>query len=298
MTTKIQHISGASFSLSSPSPSFTTFSSENIADIAARVIKELNLSHDDPFDDDFYSDFALNDASQDTHQNDTVEKENEQQQEEEIKSSEDEESEFEFAILSGEDNSSSISADEIFSNGKIKPMFHVFNTDLIYGYGYEYDYKNGAPPQTLGLPLRKLLQESQNGNGNSSSQAHDLNGIPSGTFCVWTPNKKEEVMKMRKKSKSTGSSKRWRIKDLLYRSNSDGKDSFVFLSPPNNQNHNHNSNHNHNRNRKTINGNYNLDLKKKSGFHGEKKKSYLPYRQDLVGLFANVNGISRTVRPF
>ncbi|XP_057517051.1 uncharacterized protein LOC130798179 [Amaranthus tricolor] len=263
MTTKIQQISGASFSLSSQSPSFTAFSSENIADIAARVIKELNLSHDDPFDDDFYSNFALNDASQDTQQNDTVEKENE---EEEIKNSEDEESEFEFAILSGEDNSPPISADEIFSNGKIKPMFHVFNTDLIYGYGrYEYDYKNGASPQTLGLPLRKLLQESQNGNGKSSSQADDLNGVPSGTFCVWTPRKKGEVMKMRKRSKSTGSSKRWRIKDLL----------------------------------KTINGNDHRDeKKKKGGFHGEKKKSYLPYRQDLVGLFANVNGISRTVRPF
>ena len=181
-------------------------------------------------------------------------------------------------------------------------MFHVFNTDLIYGYGrYEYDYKNGASPQTLGLPLRKLLQESQNGNGKSSSQADDLNGVPSGTFCVWTPRKKGEVMKMRKRSKSTGSSKRWRIKDLLYRSNSDGKDSFVFLSPPNNQNHNHNRNHNHNHNgnRKTINGNDHRDeKKKKGGFHGEKKKSYLPYRQDLVGLFANVNGISRTVRPF
>ncbi|XP_057519486.1 uncharacterized protein LOC130800138 [Amaranthus tricolor] len=306
-----QIVSGASFSLSSQSPSFTTFSSENIADVAARVVKELNLSYDDPYDDDFYSDFSYDDAFQDTHQYDTVQKKEEQQEQREDKNSDDEdvESEFEFVVLCGEDNSSPISADEIFSDGKIKPLFPVFNTDLIYGYGY--DYQNGSglddPPQKIRLPLRKLFEESRNGNGNgtvscSSSEGDDLEGIPEGTYCVWTPKKKEEVIEMRKKSKSTGngSSKRWRFRDLLYRSNSDGKDTFVFLTPSNDQNKNEN--------RKANNGNGNGKRKekimrvggnkKKSGCDVEKKKSYLPYRQDLVGFFANVNGISRTVRPF
>ncbi|KAK9697746.1 hypothetical protein RND81_08G058500 [Saponaria officinalis] len=54
--------SGASSSLSSTSPSFTTDSSETLADIAARVLHELNLSLNDLYDDDFY-DFSH-------HQND------------------------------------------------------------------------------------------------------------------------------------------------------------------------------------------------------------------------------------
>ncbi|CAO2826381.1 unnamed protein product [Amaranthus hypochondriacus] len=320
MTTRTdQIVSGASFSLSSQSPSFTTFSSENIADVAARVVKELNLSYDDPYDDDFYSNFSLNDASQDTHQYDTVQKK-EEQREDKNSDDEDVESEFEFAVLCGEDNSSPISADEIFSDGKIKPLFPVFNTDLIDGYGY--DYQNGSglddPPETIRLPLRKLFEESRNGNGTvscSSSEGDDLEGIPEGTYCVWTPKKKEEVMEMRKKSKSTGtgSSKRWRFRDLLYRSNSDGKDTFVFLTPSNiveNQNENRKANNGNGKRKEKImrvgagagagasagtgaGGN-----KKKSGCDVEKKKSYLPYRQDLVGFFANVNGISRTVRPF
>jgi hypothetical protein len=31
---------------------------------------------------------------------------------------------------------------------------------------------------------------------------------------------------------------------------------------------------------------------------GEKRKSYLPYRQDLVGFFANVNAYGKTFPPF
>ncbi|KMT10589.1 hypothetical protein BVRB_5g117100 [Beta vulgaris subsp. vulgaris] len=320
-------ISGASISLSSESPSFSTYSSENIADIAARVVKELNLSENDTYDDDFYSSITLNDAFQPSSLNDAVEPSNDDKtnqnddeedddddKDEEEGTDSDDESEFEFAIL----NSSPISADEIFDNGQIKPMFPIFNTDLVYGYNNQNDAVSNHPPTTIRLQLRKLLEERENSNSNSngtvsssSSEADDLEGVPPGTYCVWAPKKKEEEkLMMKKKSKSTGSSKRWRFKDLLYtRSNSDGKDTFVFLTPSihhktigvggadlkrrekmvKKSNGMINDYNNSNSNSNNISKNKNKD---------KNKKSYLPYRRDLVGFFANVNGISRTVRPF
>ncbi|KNA25044.1 hypothetical protein SOVF_010220 [Spinacia oleracea] len=304
---------GASFSLASESPSFTSYSSENIADIAARVLKELNLSHDDPFDDDFYSSDAFNAAVDDTPQpplvNDTARPQNDNQtndsddDDKDIEEHSDDESEFEFAILTGEDNSSPISADEMFDNGQIKPMFPVFNTDLIYG------YTSDLPQTTVRLPLRKLLEERESGSGNgaascSSSEADDLEGVPPGTYCVWTPKKKEEELMMKKKSKSTGSSRRWRFRDLLHRSNSDGKDTFVFLAPSIHHKTmgiggsggvGGSSGGGDGKRREKV---VTVGGKKKGGAVASKNKTYLPYRQDLVGFFANVNGISRTVRPF
>ncbi|KAL2936048.1 Replicase polyprotein 1a [Bienertia sinuspersici] len=303
----MEPMKSASLTLSPNSPSFATFSSENIADVAARVVKELNLSHEDPYDDEFYSSLCSNDAfckndndgeiirKSGNEDEDKIKDKDEDEDEEE----EDEESEFEFAVLGGEDNSSPISADEIFSNGQIKPMFPIFNTDLVYG--YRGATRNDGVSRKLFEERESSSSRSRNdGVSCSSSEADDLEGVPPGTYCVWTPKKKEEVMMMKKKSKSTGSSKRWRFRDLLYRSNSDGKDTFVFLtpSPPNNNNNN-----------KVTAGKKLVTIggKKKSGVNGNgnggnanggRKKSYLPYRQDLVGFFANVNGISRTVRPF
>ncbi|CAI0411330.1 unnamed protein product [Linum tenue] len=82
------------------------------------------------------------------------------------------------------------------------------------------------------------------GDGSDTDSSEELEGLPGGTYCVWNPKKgpdddsggrKEELEtapEIRKKSKSTGyDSKRWKFRDLLYRSHSDGKDSFVFLAP-------------------------------------------------------------------
>ncbi|CAN1320580.1 hypothetical protein LINPERPRIM_LOCUS31753 [Linum perenne] len=38
--------------------------------------------------------------------------------------------------------------------------------------------------------------------------------------------------------------------------------------------------------------------KSKALKEGEKRKSYLPYRQDIIGFFSIVNGYSRTFTPF
>ncbi|KAJ8427334.1 hypothetical protein Cgig2_030599 [Carnegiea gigantea] len=291
---EIHHGVSAS-SLSVPSPTFTSYSSENLGDIAARVVGELNLSIADPYDDDFYASLHQNDAVEQGHNHlDEVEEEVVVEEEDD-----DDGSEFEFAVLCREDDSSPISADEIFSNGQIRPMFPIFNTDLVFGGGEEnYDVSQDPPERTIRLPLRKLLTKERENNAAScsSSEADELDGIPPGTYCVWTANpKKKENDIIGKKSHSTGScSKRFRIRDLLYRSNSDGKDTFVFLTPSNHRHRHHHNGGGDQKRREKLPPSSAAAKKKGAGGGGNlevKKKSYLPYRRDLVG-------ISRTVRPF
>ncbi|KAK4375653.1 hypothetical protein RND71_006330 [Anisodus tanguticus] len=111
-----------------------------------------------------------------------------------------EDDDFEFAfVTTGSDQFSSISADEIFYN----------------------------------VPLRKLFIEDR--EIASSSEGDDLDGIPPGTYCVWKPRAAEEspTDQRCKKSNSTGSSsKRWKLRDFLHQSNSDSKETFVYLTTP------------------------------------------------------------------
>ncbi|KAL9227453.1 hypothetical protein vseg_003139 [Gypsophila vaccaria] len=294
--------SGASSSLSTLSPSFNSYSSENIADIAARVIHELNISHEDHYVDDFYPSIPQHDAVLPDNDDDN------NNNNEDDDDDDDEESEFEFAVLCGEDTSSPISADEIFYNGQIKAVYPVF------GYNNKRNNNDAAletKAASLRLPLRKLMsQDRERGNdsvssatSSSSEDAAELEGVPPETYCVWAPpattNTLEEIT-MKKKSNSTGttsSSKRWRFKDLLHRSHSDGKDTFVFLTPA--QNNTSTSKEKV----AAVNGKFSYygggkkteDVKMvKKG----KKKSYLQYTPDVVGFFGNVNGINRTIRPF
>lgn len=118
----------ASFSASShnhnhvsPSPSFSSYSSETLAEIAARVIDELRW---DPHSDEDALYQPWENDNKLTTQNDDSTKQNDNE--------EDEDSEFEFAVVSTDStNFSVVSADDIFYNGQIKPLYYpVF--DQIY----------------------------------------------------------------------------------------------------------------------------------------------------------------------
>lgn len=185
-----------------------------------------------------------------------------------------------------------------------QPIFPVFNRDLLLNDVSYESYVKGSKSEdvdgSIRIPLRDLFQE----DGESET-------IPPGTYCVWKPKISEALPGKCKKSKSTGFvSKRWpKIRDLLRRSNSEGKeeDSFVFLTP------------------KKITKNSSEvvktagKLKQTKGSHvtgGEKgspaaaashlapyragkevdknrRKSYLPYRQHLFAI-----GLGRSYRPF
>lgn len=214
---------------------------------------------------------------------------------------------FEFALVRQDKE---VSAAELLYSG---PVFPLFNRDLI---------ENGCeqPLESNNLvPLSKLFAEEDDERefppSCSSSEADELENIPAGTYCVWRPRMAEPPMPSQcKKSKSTGSaSKRWKLRDLLRRSKSDGKESFVFLTPK----------HREEKPNKLINNIQAAKRENSGGLHsaaaaappspsaheafyvrnrlmkeGDKKKSYLPYRRDLVGFFANVNGVRRSFSHF
>jgi hypothetical protein len=287
----------------SVSPSFNTYSSAKLAEIAARVVKELGQEPDP--DDDIFSWAAENPPLQ-PQETSNAEPQREEDEDED-------EDEFEFAVVCREpEYSSPISADEIFYNGQIRPIYPIFDQTLLLNDSHTNPDNSKASLSTFRRsPLRKLMveerereqqEEAREPMSCSSSEADDLDGVQPGTYCVWTPTKPSSESAAeaslpagrRKKSLSTGSSKRWKLRDLLYRSNSDGKDTFVFVTPSKKA-------------EKTVavaskvapqqlDAHYVRNSAAKEEDH--KRRSYLPYRKDLVGFFANMNGLNRSLQPF
>ncbi|KAJ6898181.1 hypothetical protein NC652_024873 [Populus alba x Populus x berolinensis] len=104
---------------------------------------------------------------------------------------EEEEEEEEFSFLCTNPSESLISADDIFQNGQIRPIFPLFNRD--------------------GGPLFIDDDKAAAAAGGGGSKA-----LPDQQTC--------------RKSNSTGFSKLRRFREFVLRSNSDGKDAFVFLN--------------------------------------------------------------------
>ncbi|XP_027338410.1 uncharacterized protein LOC113852385 [Abrus precatorius] len=263
----------SSHSKPSPSPSFSSYSSETLAEIAARVIEELRRDpHSVTDEDDALFPAWQNDDHSFPAPNDDDQPEND---------------DFEFSFVP-RDLSSPVSADDIFYNGQIRPMYPIFDRNLLFDApappnDTAPNNKNDATTRRRRLPLRKLMfEEGETASCSSSTdESVDLEGVAEGTYCAWTPN---SVGRERKKSSSTGSaSKRWKLRDLLLRSHSDGKDKqqVVFQIPTNKE-----------AKSRTVG-----TVGKEHGDHN-KRKSFLPYRPELVGLFANVNGLGRNLRPF
>nr|GMC55377.1 Candidapepsin-7 like [Ipomoea batatas] len=169
-------------------------------------------------------------------------------------------------------------ADQIFYNGQIRPVFPIFNPNY-------WESATGTS---------SMCNSSLSSSGDEQQQkADELEGIPEGMYCVWRPKEvKDEASASAsrgkcKKSNSTGwrwRSKRWRLPDLVHRSNSHGKDTFVFLTKG--------------EDKAGAKSNPNLTHYTKNRSGDKRRHSYLPYRQHLVGFFANVNGFSRNLQPF
>ncbi|KAK3035321.1 hypothetical protein RJ639_034029 [Escallonia herrerae] len=205
------------------SPSFNSYSSSKLAQIAARVVEELRVDSESEVDDVFGF----------KNQEIPIAREYPQARDEE-KGDDD----FEFALVSNEIDTSSIPADQIFYNGQIRQVFPVFDRNLLlsaadvrFGEDSKPDDKPPARPSSR-LPLRKLFFEERETSSCSSSEADELDGVQPNSYCVWRPKLAEESPDRCKKSGSTGSSKRWKFQDFLHRSNSEGKaeDSFVVLT--------------------------------------------------------------------
>ncbi|WVZ14204.1 hypothetical protein V8G54_011770 [Vigna mungo] len=197
------------------------------------------------------------------------------------------------------------------------PTFPIFDRDL------SAEAENGGRGRDSGeeaiqSTLGKLLLEDS--TSCSSSEVDDeLENVPPGTYCVWTPKPSPASTPCRK-SKSTGSSssKRWKLLDLLRRSNSEGKESAVFLTPPVNSVKKGVKSENgkkivaSGRDSKmfpaiaaiggggkrfpaiaAVSAHEALYVRNREMRREDKRKSYLPYRQDLVGFCVNLNAMGK-----
>ncbi|XP_047312854.1 uncharacterized protein LOC124916166 [Impatiens glandulifera] len=260
-------------------PSFSSYSADRFADIAAKVGEELRTEG------------------------------------EEIDEEDDDDFEFSFVRCCDDDHD--------FGGGdnEFGEVFPIFNRDLLINVNQGGEVSSDA--LSIKIPLKKLFLEDREGDpssSSSSSEVDELEAIPSETYCVWKPKAIEASPSTCNKSRSTGSgSKRWKLRDLLGRSNSDGKNAFVFLTPKRDQKQKssekmeileerRNSKNKEKAKVKRVllsspspapEMQQPVYLRKRGGMkEGDKRKSYLPYRKDLVGFFTSVNGIGRSFPPF
>nr|XP_043638560.1 uncharacterized protein LOC122609673 [Erigeron canadensis] len=214
------------------------------------------------------------------------------------------EKDFEFLVLSGEEE----------TNLQRWTTFPVFDRGLLLDEEEEEEevhhknYVDGSVSITSSL--QKLFFDDQEESASNSSEDDELENMSSKTFCLWRPKAESGTIPKCKKSSSTGStgSKKWKIRCSFKRSNSEGKEPNIVLltTTPNNNNNNKRTDSTTSPKQKRIFG---KSLKAQTPVHElfyvqrraenemAKKKSYLPYRKDLVGLFSNVNGMSKML-PF
>ncbi|KAG8366116.1 hypothetical protein BUALT_Bualt17G0042400 [Buddleja alternifolia] len=205
-----------------------------------------------------------------------------------------EEEEEEFSFMCGGANTSPIAAEDAFINGQIKPIFPLFNRrDLLF---------SGKD-----LPMRppvKVFVETNEENSTQVTSSKPENDGTAGPYCDWSDRKAVEASPVVcKKSNSTGFSKIWRFKDLLGRSNSDGRDAFVFLNndhaPPSTAEQVAAKGKKGGKSKAAAAVSaHEVYLKSKAKGEG-RRRSYLPYRPELMGFFTNVNGgLTKNVHPF
>ncbi|EOA24627.1 hypothetical protein CARUB_v10017898mg [Capsella rubella] len=210
--------------------------------------------------------------------------------------------EFEFSITAPPPPTSSSS------------VFPVFNKNLISG--------ETSPEKTVIIPLKDLFLREKEVNqppqqtyssSSDDDEEDEFEELPSEIYCPWTPARSMSPSGGCRKSKSTGSSstsswcrKKWRLRDLLKRSKSDGKQSLKFLNPTNTVEESTSSStekvviKKKEKKKETVSvvsvvsAHEKFYLRNKAMKEEDKRKSYLPYKQDLVGLFSNIHRYGKT----
>ncbi|XP_010555961.1 PREDICTED: uncharacterized protein LOC104825335 [Tarenaya hassleriana] len=266
-------------------PSFSSYSADRLAETAERVSREVAGESDDS-----------------RREEDRV-----------IKCGVDDEDGFEFVNLRTDPHAAAV------ASGDSGLIFPVFDQNLISDcYGVGSDGEDLVA--TVMTPLRDLFLRDRDDppppvpSSSSDDEDDELEGIPSEIYCPWTPARSIAEMSPSggcRKSNSTGSSststwsaKRWRIRDLLRRSRSDGKQSLVFInSNPAKSNgerviREDESSKKEKKSKEKISAHERFYLRNKAMKEEDKRKSYLPYKQDLVGLFTNIGGYGKTFPPF
>ncbi|KAL2559763.1 hypothetical protein Fot_04502 [Forsythia ovata] len=230
---------------------------------------------------------------------------------------EEEENEEEFTFACGA-NTSPVAAEDAFLNGQIKPAFPLFNRDSLFSDDSKTLHGNlPAMP-----PVKKVFVEKKDGDGKVTSSSSSENDDISGPYCA--RKAVEASPEVCKKSNSTGFSKMWRFKDFMGRCNSEGRDAFVFLNnndmtpstaaPPasvvagrlkreekgGGEKKESTAKVKKNQKSKTASLSAHEVYLKSKAKEEDRRRSYLPYRPELMGFFTNVSGggLTRNVHPF
>ncbi|CAN6331953.1 unnamed protein product [Urochloa humidicola] len=183
-----------------------------------------------------------------------------------------------------------------FTDGRIGPVYPVFGRPRSPPLREEAEDPSTGTATAL-VPLGQLLLEER-GAPSSGEPADDdgggleleLDGVPAETYCLWSPGASPSPGSQPSssparcwKSGSTGSVLRWRQRALVGRSHSDGKEKFVFLDAS--------SEHNGGQGWMSSHG-------RGGGGSDGRKSTFLPYKRDLVGFFANAGAFRRSYLPF
>ncbi|KAM7487307.1 LOW QUALITY PROTEIN: hypothetical protein LguiB_024791 [Lonicera macranthoides] len=112
----------------------------------------------------------------------------------------------EFSFITSSDKSA-ISADDVFHDGQIRPIFPLFNRDLLFS---DYDNHSSSSEFPLRSPV-KVFVEAPPHPSSSSSETDKNDGVAEGPYCAWSKKPTEASPDGCKKSNSTGFSKLWRL---------------------------------------------------------------------------------------
>lgn len=279
-------------------PSFSSYSSDGLTDIAAQVTREFGGGGDwrrqvgDDFRGEEFGEL-------------------------------DNEDDFEFVSVSKAD-------DVVVLDGQFGPVFPIFNRDLLVpekiqlqtNFTHDPKEEEGHDALSLRVPLKKLFVEESDPSPRFSTSSEEdveaeLNGVPPGTYCIWTPNNNSNNNSAKaspsnikcKKSSSTGTgsssaSKRWRLLSLLRRCNSEGKETLVFLTPKKEEIIKAEKTDSKEKKvkkaaKETMSSAHEVFyVRNRAMKEGDKRRTYLPYRQDLVGFWTSVGTLGRSLPPF
>ncbi|KAI4338278.1 hypothetical protein L6164_016620 [Bauhinia variegata] len=227
--------------------------------------------------------FKVNLKMEENLRNEAVEEKKQVDHEDnQYKTYQNEEEEFSFNCTNFD--VSMVSAEDVFVNGKIRPMFPIIADG----------YDSGSPMRP---PLKKLFIQRPESCFSSlvMTKSEDLNEAPRGRNSNW-PKKLavDSSPEKHKKSNSTGISKRWRFRELFHRSKFHGKsetekvniktNDLIEVKVPKDM-----------KIRTTLSANEIYYLNNKATKESDKQRSYLPYK---LWFFADVNGMSRKVHLF
>ncbi|KAG0484222.1 hypothetical protein HPP92_008139 [Vanilla planifolia] len=162
----------------------------------------------------------------------------------ELEEAETDDFEFAFSIESDLETLPVITADELFYNGRILPVYPVFDPEVVAGSNgkslevAEWKLVEEAYRLKLDFEKRDLRSGSASSSSSISSEAEDLNQIRLATPAQFVSSSKlaPQSPDSWRKSSSTGSSaaasRSWKLRDLVVgRSRSEGKERIVVLPP-------------------------------------------------------------------